>query len=165
MKPLLVLGLVAIGSACAGIRTTVEYDPVVSFQGYERYEWATDPAGVTDSPQRLVIHSEFDAHLKARGYQWVRANPDFLVHFHMAPEGVDFPESYRTLGYRPSRNLPVNLDGREYPSDALIFDVIDRDSRELVWRGVATRVFDSATGRFVRMKLGVEILLRGFPPG
>ncbi len=164
MKPLILVVLAGLASGCAGIRKTVEYDPSVSFHEYERFEWATDAAGVEDSEERMAIRAVFDAYLTAGGYRWVRANPDFLVHFHMAPDGIDFPEAYRTLGYRPSRNLPINLDGRSYPADALIFDVIDRDSRELVWRGMATRVFDGETGRFVRMELGVEVIMRGFPP-
>lgn len=164
MKQLFLVVLAGVVSGCAGIRKTVEFDPAVNFGEYEHFEWATDAAGIEDSDDRMAIRAVFDRYLKARGYRWVRANPDFLVHFHMAPEGIDFPEAYRTLGYRPSRNLPINLDGRSYPPDALIFDVIDRASRELVWRGVATRVFDAETGRFVRMELGVEVIMRGFPP-
>jgi len=166
MKTLLLLVVALASSGCAGIRKTVDYDPAVSFHEYEGFGWATDAAGVEESDERKAVRAVFDAYLTAGGYRWVRgANPDFLVHFHMAPEGFDFPEAYRTLGYRPSRNLPINLDGRLYSSDALVFDVIDRESRELVWRGVATRVFDGLTGAFVNMELAVELLLRSFPPG
>jgi len=165
MKPLLLLVVALASFGCAGIGKTVDYDPAVSFHEYQRFEWATDAAGVQESDERKAVRAVFDAYLTAGGYRWVRANPDFLVHFHMAPEGFDFPEAYRTLGYRPSRNLPINLDGRLYSSDALVLDVIDRESRELVWRGVATRVFHGLTGAFVRVELGVDILMRSFPPG
>jgi uncharacterized protein DUF4136 len=165
MRSLLLLGVVAVLSGCAGIRKTVNYDGTVGFREYERYEWAADAAGIEDSTEHLEIRAVFDAHLQSRGYQHVSANPDFLVNIHVAQEGIDFPDAYRRFQYRPSRNLPINLDGRPIPADALVFDVIDRASRELVWRGVATRVFDAATGRFVRMPLGVEILMRDFPPG
>jgi len=164
MKSLILGLLVATTAGCAGIRKSLAYDPTVGFREYERYEWATDAAGVRDSEDRLAIRTEFDGHLKDLGYEWVSANPDFLLHLHLGPDGIDFPAAYRALSYRPSPNLPVNLDGRSYPADALVFDVIDRDSRELVWRGTATRVFDAQTGRFVRMKLGVEIIMRDFPP-
>jgi Domain of unknown function (DUF4136) len=165
MRAMIVVVLAALVSGCAGIRKTVNFDETVGFREYERYEWATDAAGLEDSPEHMEIRAEFDKYLRDRGYERVRANPDFLVHLFVAPEGVDFPAAYRTLRYRPSRNLPINLDGRRVSDDALIFDVIDRDSRELVWRGVATRVFDAKTGDFVRMPLGVKIIMRDFPPG
>lgn len=165
MKSILLAVLAGVIAGCAGIRKTVDYDPAVSFHEYERFEWATDAAGIEDSDDRMSIRQAFEAYLLMSGYERVTANPDFLVHFHMGPEGFDFPEAYRTLGYRPSRNLPINMDGRFIPPDALIFDVIDRDTRELVWRGVATRVFDVLTGRFVRMELGVDLIMRDFPPG
>jgi Domain of unknown function (DUF4136) len=165
MKSLFLVVFVAMMPGCAGIRKTVNYDPTAGFREYERYEWASDAAGLEESPEHLEIRAEFDGYLQEGGYERVTANPDFLVNILLGPEGIDFSAAYKSLRYRPSRNLPINLDGRSYPADALVFDVIDRDSRELVWRGVATRVFDAATGRFVRMRLGVEVIMRDFPPG
>ena len=165
MVRLLILGAFLLLQGCAGIRHTADFDPAIGFREYERYEWALDAFGREVPPSHEPVRELVDTALMSRGYSKVSANADFLLHPHLGPEGIDYRAAYRTLEYRPSRNLPINLDGRAHPADALVLDVIDRRSGRLVWRGVATRVFDPDSGRPVRLPLGVEVLLRDFPPG
>ncbi len=166
MKRFLAPVLLFLVFGCAGVRHRVALDPAAPFTDFARYEWAGDAEGVAATDFDLRVRAEFDRRLSERGYRKVEANPDFLVHFHAGPSGIDFAEAYRTLRYRPSEGLPVDLDDRPHGSDELILDVVDRRSRALVWRGVATRAFDpNDTDRlFVRMELAVEVIMRSFPP-
>jgi len=164
MLRLLGIGFLVVLQGCAGIRHSSDFDPAIGFREYESYEWALDARGLAVPTSHEAIRDLIDEAFSARGYREVTANADFLVHPHLGPGGIDFRATYQTLEYTPSPNLPLNLDGRDYPADALVLDVIDRGSGRLVWRGVATRVFDPETGRAVRLQLGVEVLMRDFPP-
>lgn len=165
MRLAISVALVLVGG-CAGIRQAVDLDPGADFTKFVRYEWAADAENIEPTEFDLRVQAEFDGLLRERGYRKVRANPDFLVHFHAGPLGIDFQRAYRRLRYRPSLGMPVNLDGRPHGADELILDVIDRRSRELVWRGVATRAFDpdDEDRLFVRMALAAEVIMRDFPP-
>jgi len=164
MKRVLLIAACAVAGSCAGIRHATDFDPAHGFRGYETYEWALDAHGLEVPEAHHPIREQVDGILRERGYRKVSANADFLIHPHLGPTGMNFREAYGLLDYAPSRNLPVNLDGRDYPADALVLDVIDRRSSLLVWRGSATRVFDAETGRPVRLPPGVEVILRDFPP-
>ncbi|RMH22774.1 MAG: DUF4136 domain-containing protein [Gemmatimonadetes bacterium] len=160
---LLIAGVVTAGG-CGGVRTNVRFDAVAPFEEYESFEWL--PAVGPDSAVALdrALHDAVAPLLIARGYEEVEANADFWVYAHAGPRGFDFGRVYRRYRIRPSPGLGADPDPDELGREVLVLDVIDRRRREVVWRGIATRVFAASDGRILRLADAVPALLEPFPP-
>ena len=52
-----------------------------------------------------------------------------------------------------------------YPEGTLVIDVIDRKSRDLVWRGAGARAFSKMNPSYEKVDKRVTRILQDFPPG
>ena len=172
--------LVLAGSlgACSGMKITTDYNPEVApnFSAYQTYAWLPQPIrqdprvynAITENRVRRAV----DNSLSAGGYRKLESGtPDFLVAWQAAIEGkvdVTMVNGYYGYGYRGwgawGGAQPVV---REYDEGTLILDVIDAESRELVWRGVAQAKISqnsSPDQRGRKINEAVSKILANFPP-
>ena len=128
------------------------------------YEEAVDLAAVD---KRIV--TALEAELKRKGLTRRTENPDLLISYALAMDapltGADFNAAY-------AEDFPISLPEPEpgqdlsYHQGALIVDVVDADSRNLLWRGgimagVTMDVGEREKSR--RVRHAVRILFEHFP--
>ena len=164
-----------VAGGCATTRYDWDFDPGIDFEAYQTFDWLAPPGTVVSDREAfplltLRLKRAFEHELRAIGYEKVDEDPDFLVAFHAAA-GRRLTRTYFTAwGFRyPPRRLPrwrtgvVIMD--DYEEGSLILDIIDADTEELVWRGVATGFpFGGGTPDRARAEEAARAILEGFPP-
>lgn len=167
------MALTAFG--CATYTTHYDYDPVVRFVELSNYDWI-NPSVKGQTVNELTvkrIQAAVDRQLAEKGYNMDSSNPDFLIAIHGGRETkvdvVDWGYNYR--GYDNYRYSPYpgahRIDVYEYEEGTLILDLVDGDSRELIWRGSVTKVIDPSASLEKRERVineAVGKVLENFPP-
>lgn len=175
---------ILLSAACSSRQYTSDYDPNASFSDLHTYQWAERPAQAKDDPRiynaitESRVKTAVDRALQAKGFERVENDqPDFWVAWYGAIEGK---MSYSTTnagyggwyGYGWYRGATVGTSTtrvNEWDEGTLVVDVIDADSKELIWRGSVTDVVDSGNRSpeeiQERFDEGAVELLASFPPG
>ena len=150
-----VVAAVLLLSACAP-RIYTDQDPDAKLGGYHRFAWLSPPPSPVRDPildSQILdgrVHKAVSADLKGRGYEEVapNANPDFLVTYHTSSKQtlqstgpsfsfgfVDaFPRGFGAVGFGP--------DVQTRDEGTLMLDVLDAQSKRLVWRGWTTELLN-----------------------
>lgn len=176
-------------SGCSTLEISYDYDPKANFTGLETYAWLDEPQKPTGDPRidgntilKSRVHEAVDGALAARGFRRVADDPDFLVAYHVS---LDRRQSVQTLnsyyGYSPGWGYGYGAAYRpgywagvpqtyvyEYEEGTLILDVVDPETRELIWRGSAQdEVSFKSTPEKDQAQLdeAVQRMLEHFPPG
>lgn len=162
------LGVVALAAlilaACNTIPVATDYDPGWSLPSGARYAWierkgeGRDPFVDSDLVQARVERA-VDEQLRAQGLQRVEGADaaQLLVAYHIGEEErIDIDTFHSWYGYYPCWGCfgyagygprygygydPFGPDiwVREYTQGKLMIDLVDAETRKLVWRGVAER--------------------------
>ena len=166
-------------AACAGCsRFTVEsaFDPAATFRNLRTYAWKPGPQPsigdprVSDTLVDRTIRAAVDGDLGAKGY--TPSSPqdaDFLLAY---DAGIDLRTS--TVAITRS-TLPEDgawvprqhLQTSDYEQGMVVLRICSRLSGKLMWRGVATGVFDPTAApatRERRIRDVIHKLLKDFPP-
>jgi Domain of unknown function (DUF4136) len=135
------------GCAYTGATTsTYSYDPRFNFPQSSTYQWGeAQPANRRDSLLEANVRFLADRELQAKGLTPRAEGAALLV----------------WMSYESSTNIYSNRYGHEV--QALTLNVARADSKELVWRGLATGAIrtDAASED---LKLAVAAILANFPP-
>lgn len=154
------LGLLALSlllAACAP-RIYTEQDQDAKLSGYHRFAWLSPPTAPVRDPildsQILEsrVHKAVSADLQARGYEEVApdGNPDFMVTYHTSAKQtvqssgpsfsfgfIDaFPHGFGAVGF------PIGPEVQTRDEGTLMLDVLDGQSKRLVWRGWTTELLN-----------------------
>lgn len=174
------LALASVG--CVGFSVNMDYDPDTDFSGFRSWYWLPpSPTGdpridndlVANRVRRAVEHS-----LAARGYvKTSTGEGDFGVGYHGFIEGkIDVRTIDRYYGYGPGwgryggyypGRVATETYVDQYDEATLILDIVDRDSRKLVWRGSTSarvRAEQTPEKRDARTQQAVDAILAKFPP-
>lgn len=160
--------LFLLGAACAAsIEVRSDYDGSVNFASYRTYDWLPEPdrgPGAAHPPSKSFMDRRVKVavnnELLSKGYRKSR-NPDFLITYHANVKNrVDV--TTHGYGYRRSFTRRVYVD--HYKEGALILDIIDPRTKELVWRGWGTGVVDEGKAE-QQVRKTVTKILEQFPPG
>ena len=159
------------------MKITTDYNPEAApnFSAYQTYAWLSQPnrqdPSAYDALTEGRVRRAVDNSLSAGGYRKLTSGaPDFLVAWTAAIEGkvdVTMVNGYYGYGYRGWGAWSAEPMVREYDEGTLILDVIDAESRELVWRGVAQAKVSqnsSPDKRGRRINEAVRRILANFPP-
>ncbi|VUD59917.1 hypothetical protein TDB9533_02800 [Thalassocella blandensis] len=145
-----------LASCATGPKVDALYDPGANFAQYKTYNFA--PHSVKDKQEYTSILSKYlkqtiAEQMESRGY--VRSEkPDLLVNYHVSSkEKIDVDElpavgapyySYR-YGYGAWPAYSYETRVKQYQEGTLNIDLIDAQTKQLVWEGVAVgRVKKSA---------------------
>ncbi|HEY3644194.1 MAG TPA: DUF4136 domain-containing protein [Gammaproteobacteria bacterium] len=156
--PLVYLLLACALLAGCSPRVYTEQDQDAHLQGYHRFAWLSPPPAPVKDPildsQILEsrVHKAVTDDLKSRGYEEVApdATPDFLVTYHTSAKQtvestgpsfsfgfVDaFPRGFGAVGFPLGPNVQSRDEG------TLMLDVLDAQSKRLVWRGWTTQLLN-----------------------
>jgi len=120
--------------------------------------------GLVDNRIRRAIASG----LAAKGIMADDENPAFLVVYHTGAEDkVSVTDWGYLYGPGPWGYNGRDIDVRQYTKGTLIIDFVDAGTRELVWRGAATRTLDPNANQEQRGRTineAVAGLLKSWPP-
>ncbi|MBI5138026.1 MAG: DUF4136 domain-containing protein [Nitrospirae bacterium] len=168
------LATAALCAACAAtVQVRTDYDDSADFSRYATYSWMGEdvrplkqlermgPAG--DSLVRKRLQRAVGEALSSKGFREVReSQADLLVAFHLA---VRHKVDVTDLPYRHPHNWAYHTQVTYYDEGTLVIDLIDREQRQLVWRGTATQVLadDNAASR-ERIDRAVAEIIARFPP-
>ena len=165
-------------SACSGVRVTTDYDPAADFSKLRSYAWLDERSGVQGDRADVTslidrrVRRAVDTELQRKGLRAVgRGEADALVAYHL---GVETRLDVNTIhsGYGYGRGVyrggvATHTTVSEYQEGTLLVDVIEPESKQLIWRGSGqSRLRRSSTPeqREQRIDEAVAQILESFPP-
>ena len=136
-----VLGLL---SACAHVDpVNVDYQPGYDFSQIKGFYWFKSPTGeeVHSLDDRRIRQAISDS-LSSKGYQVSdeASEQNLAIAFHIdIQQRVDVDTVYNNWGYHPWYPWALNINEqtivREYKAGNLVIDIIDPQTKFLVWQG------------------------------
>ena len=180
MRPLrgpftaVVLGALWLATLTSPARAAAkyDYDPSVDFTKYKTFRWLGDAAVAPPrSRARLDPHGQLSplvekqigeavkTQLQGKGLEYKEQGPPDLavaIHTGKQREIVGYGWGPRYVG---PRRVEVNEEG------TLTIDLLDREKRELVWRGsIAAEIKDDPEKLHQQIDTLVEKVLKNYPP-
>jgi hypothetical protein len=132
-----------ICAACASLNVETQAAPEASFGALKTYAWLPNPpADLTVQFPRIgrIVRTSVDAEMQLLGYmEDPFGSPDFWVNTHVVDGRTDVRTTWAFYG--PGYDWISVLVGPRidvYNEGTLIVDLLDGESRDLMWRGVAT---------------------------
>jgi len=182
---LALIGLLSLWS-CAAVNT--DYDRSANFAQYKTFAWMNPDIKVGTNPKynsdlinrniQYAVETEF----AKRGIMKDNTNPDFLVGYHTYTEkkqqnygGYGYPYSpyfggwgWRGFGgwgfpYYPYGYGGYNSYPRTYTEGTLIIDVVDNQTKQLVWRGSVDGNVDNIARLQKQIQKGVQAIMKKYP--
>jgi hypothetical protein len=163
--------LIGLVFCCSTMKINVDYDQDASFLHYKTYRWIPYQPKIT--PRRMIdntllekrIKKSADAELAAKGYiRTLDGEPDFLVAFHI---GAQTKVDVTHYGYRYGpygRWWGHRAEVHRYKEGTLILDIVDAETKQLVWRGSANDAVYRPEDLDDKLLEAVEKILIRFPP-
>ena len=156
--------------ACSSMTVRADHDSQNDFGAYSTFAVFERQGKENRRPQMSPIvdrriGASMAAQLEAKGFASTSARKaDFLVTFYTAiRRRVVINRAgwygWGRWGYRGGATW-VN----SYPEGTLVIDIIDRRSRQLVWRGVGEGAFTSTNPSDAKVAKRVAKILKTFPP-
>lgn len=171
LKTLVTVLALALGArAVAAQEVSYDFDKAANFPGFRTYAWA--PGHNLDDPlnhKRIV--AAVDSQLALKGLRLVAKdqNPDLLVAYH-ASFGKNLQVSGFSNGwggYRFAGNRSGSARAEEITIGTLVVDMVETATRNIVWRGTATKEVDTKASPEKREKninRAAEKLFKNYPP-
>ena len=162
--------LAVMTAACSTMTVTADHDSQVDFGAFRSFSLFERPAKERRGPQMsdLVdgrIAGSIAADLSSKGLASTKpGDADILVTFYTAVSRRVVVNGGGWYGYRWRYWGGGMTYVNSYPEGTLVIDVIDRRSRELVWRGVGAGAFSKMNPTDEKVQKKVSRVLRDFPP-
>jgi hypothetical protein len=163
-------GLALLGTTAFAQTVTYDYDKAADFAGFKTYVWVRGTP-LNDEINHKRIVDAIDAQLTSKGLAKVEASadPHVLVAYH-ATFDRDLQISGFSSGwggYRlgPNRSGSARVD--KILTGTLAVDLMDAKTRDIVWRGMASKEVDvkaSPEKREKNINKAAEKLFKNYPP-
>jgi len=158
------LGLLVVLTGCSPISVRTDYDEEVDFAAYESFQWM--PV-LKKKDKRIIKKNSFldrrirravEHELENRGYHVeVGDATDALLAYHIVVEDHVAVDHY---GYR---YRGPRYHARRYREGTIIVDIIDSETRELIWRGAASGQVGHPNGDPEQIKVAVAKIFEKYP--
>jgi hypothetical protein len=154
------------------IATYTDHDPAYEVSGFTTFDWS-DKTDVEAGKNPLFYNELNDKRIKdavekeltRRGYIRSENHPDRLLHYHIVvdDESVLAPEPYGYF-YGPYW-MRARMHVYTYREGTLIIDMMDSQTKDLVWRSWATATLDMISENKVDdvINRAVGKMFKGFP--
>jgi hypothetical protein len=174
MKKMIGITLAMLGLAAIGLAQDVHYnfDNEANFAKYKTYKWVEIPGGV--KLDELIVRqltSAMEAGLASKGLSKVDADTaDVYVGYQAAVTQERQIDMYGTGGFRMGPRWGGGMATATTTTlliGSVSLDIYDVGTKQLVWRGVATKTIDQNAKPDKRQKniqKGVTKLLKNYPP-
>jgi hypothetical protein len=164
-KWLLAVIVSVICLAAFGQDVKTDYDHHADFSKYHTYYW--QKIKTTDPLWESRIQSAVDHALQEKGWQRVDQNGDVAV---AAVGSARNQKEYQTFydgmgGWRWGGFGETTTQVQNYPVGALVLDLYDTQTKQLVWRGVASdSLSQKPEQNEKKLDKAVDKMLKNFPP-
>jgi hypothetical protein len=158
--------LALVGTVVFAQSVTYDFDRSANFTRFKTYTWVRG-TNLTDQLNHQRIMRAVDAQLAARGFSKVEAaaNPDVLVAYHAS---FDKNLQINAFGSGPRVGLRSGTATvEEIVVGTLAIDVMDAQSQNIVWRGIATQELDAKANPEKKEKginKAAEKIFKNYPP-
>jgi hypothetical protein len=172
-RSLILLALVLLISCSPQIKVYSDMDPDNDLWTYKSFDWGRQ-VDIETGRNPLQYNELNDKRIKAaalsqlqsRGYVLRNVEPDLILHYHIIVDdkSVVVPE---TFGYRyGSYWTKSGANVFHYREGTLIIDLMERNTKNLVWRGWAVANIDEIDPEEIDevIRLAVEKIFKRFPP-
>jgi Domain of unknown function (DUF4136) len=160
---------------CASPEIGYDFDRSVNFSAYQSYAWipgAQEATGDRRLDSSLIdarIRSAIDAQLRSKGYAaTANGKPQFFVAYHIGMKDLLKGSSTQNyIGDRAHGTYTTLSDIQQYKEGTLLIDIVDAESKQLVWQASAlAKVEEGLTPkeRDERINGIVRAMLSHFPP-
>jgi len=166
VKAMFVLAALFSAATLAAAKVFVNHDPGIDFSNYETYAWIAGTPSTNPTGEALV-RSALDAALQSHGLKRVDRSPDLFVASHVTRSDQQ-QISVQSYGARNNQSAwEVSENGpQEIPVGTLIVDIVDAQSKELIWRGTGTATLsDKMSRNEKKLNKVLTKMFREFPPG
>jgi hypothetical protein len=135
-------GVLFLGTIVCAQSVTFDFDRSANFTRFKTYTWVRG-TNLNDQLNHQRITRAVDAQLSARGFSKVEstANPDVLVAYHAS---FDKNLQINAFGSGPRigfRSATATVE--EIVVGTLAIDMMDAQTRNIVWRGMAAKELDA----------------------
>lgn len=164
------LSLLLTAAVAYGMSVNTDYDKSYTFSRLKTFAFADQPRGPrdplgTDTLLANRIKDSLDTQLEENGFQPApEGGADFLISYYASSKekldienfGYGFPRYWR-WGWGP------DIWTRYYTEGSVIVDFIDPQTRQLIWRGIATDTVKTGLGQSEKqVNKGAEELVKHF---
>lgn len=170
--------MVAFLSGCSSsISYNYDWDRDEDLTKYSTYAWVPVPEALPTDIQGARERNELigkritravASQLEAKGHKLDETSPTFLIAYHV---GSEDKVSVTDWGYRygpgPWGYYGRDIDVRQYTQGTLIIDFIDASSKQLFWRGAASKAIDqNATQEEIDQVINEAVagIFKNWPP-
>jgi hypothetical protein len=166
-KAATVLGILvgALTLACSSMTTAVDYDHTIDWSKYKTFQVGTGtPAPTTFTQKR--IDDAITSTLTSKGWQAVTSNPNIMVYPHVV---LSEQTQLNTMnmggfGYRGWGGGMATTTVQKIPMGTLVIDLVDPNTKEMVWRGTATDQVSGSGEDQGKVNEAMQKLFANFPP-
>ncbi len=153
-----------------------EYAPGTDFGRFRTYSWLGVPQAASPSTAQRIV-AGVDARLQAKGWQRIESGGDVAIAAHVATtqnQSVDtfyIGPSYTGWNWSGSGGWArssghTSSTVRTYEVGTLVVDMFDTSTRQVIWRGTASKAVPASQSRVDRaIDDGIARIFAGFPPG
>ncbi|MDH4038218.1 MAG: DUF4136 domain-containing protein [Candidatus Krumholzibacteria bacterium] len=149
MRALFLPMLLLLLTACATVQYSHDWDVTADFGRYRTYAWMPAPPDSTPANADAAraggtlierrVRAAVDAAMLAHGFSADEDHPDVRVAYHT---GLKDKMNITDWGYPYAGNYwgweGRDVDVENYTEGTLVVDLLDADSHDLVWRGMAS---------------------------
>lgn len=179
--PGMILIMVSVIVSCGpSLKVTTDYDKNANFAQYKTFsiyhsEKMSD--AISQLNQTRIINA-IRAEMTKKGFQEVSANPDLLVNpvaIFKDRMAVSSTTDYYGYGgaYRPyywgggmGVSGTTNYNVQHYKDGSLIVDIVDANTKNLVWQGIGNKEIDGPVkDPDTKIPQAIASIMAGFPPG
>lgn len=163
------VGVILWATACSTIPITSTYDPKFDYSRLKNYEWMPKVGEGDNLNETIVaqtvgnlIQDAVDQEMAGKGYvKMAGGKPDFYVTYRASVEEKSEPrvETYSCGVTICSQGISVD----KYRQGTLILDIIDPDTKKVIWRGTTVRTTDPSQREEI-IHSAVAGILSQFPP-
>ena len=151
-------------TGCSTVQVETDYNRETDFTKYKTYRWIPHVKGTEENP--LMNDTLIESHVKnavntemiKKGFTRIEeGHPDCLLAYYFTARNRVNVTHYYGYWY-PSTNV------YQYQEGTLIIDIVDREDKQLIWRGWATGVLEDRSRINDQINYSVQKLLRKYPP-
>jgi hypothetical protein len=159
-----------LGSTILAESVTTDYDRSANFASFKTYAW-TRGTEVPDPLNHKRLVQSIDAQLARKGMRMVEtsADPDVLVAYHVSLDRDLQIDGFSSGlgGYRWGGNRSGTARAAEITVGTIVVDMVDANTKTIVWRGTASKDLDEAASAEKRDKNArktMDKLFKNYPP-
>jgi hypothetical protein len=163
-----ITGLALLGTIVCAQSVTYDFDRSANFTTFKTYTWVRG-TNLNDQLNHQRIMRAVDAQLTARGFSKVDAagNPDVLVAYHASFDTDLQINASGWGGYRFAGARSGTARVEEIVVGTLAVDMMDAQTKNIVWRGMATKELDAKASPEKKEKninKAAEKIFKNYPP-